>query len=348
MLVVFAVGAKKTFGKIKRENLPTATVIVAARNEEKNILRCLESLNNLKYPANKLDIIIVNDNSTDKTEQIILDFIKDKPKFKTIIPTEQIGQVKGKANAIANAVKISSSEIILTTDADCAVSETWAETICSYYKKDVALVCGFTNQHDSGIFSGMQSVDFMYLLTVASGTINLGKPLSCIGNNMSYRRSVYEEIGGYENIPFSVTEDFQMLISMHKLKKYKIIYPIDKGALITSQPCENVQTLYWQKKRWGVGGLDSDIVGFAVMTSAFLSHIGIILTPFFFSMNALYLVFFKFIADYFFLYPIHEKMGVELKLKNFISFEFYYIFYVVFLPITLLFTRTIKWKGRKY
>ena len=348
LLAVFTLGAKISFGKIKKKDLPTTTVIVAARNEKKNILQCLKSLDNLKYPENKLEIIIVDDNSTDSTGKIIAEFIAGKPKFKSVMPTEQIGHLKGKANAIANAIRISSGEIILTTDADCTVSETWAETICSYYKDDVALVCGYTNQKENGIFSGMQSVDFIYLLAVAGGTINLGKPLSCIGNNMSYRRSVYDEIGGYENIPFSVTEDFQLLISMHKLKKYKIIYPIDKGALVTSQPCENVQTLYWQKKRWGVGGLDSDIAGFAVMGSAFLTHIGIILTPFLFSANALYLVFFKVIIDYFFMYPIHKKMEISFKLKNFILFELYFIFYIVFLPVVLLFTRKIKWKGRKY
>ncbi len=348
LLAAFAMGAKMSFGKIKKNDLPAATVIVAARNEEKNILQCLKSLDNLEYPENKLEIIIIDDYSTDNTKKIITGFIEGKLKFKFIQAVKQIGHVRGKANAIANAIKISSGKIILTTDADCVVSKTWAETICSYFKDDVAIVCGYTNQRESGIFSGMQSVDFIYLLAVAGGTINLGKPLSCIGNNMSYRRSVYDEIGGYENIPFSVTEDFQMLISMHKLKKYKIIYPIDKGALVTSQPCESVQELYWQKKRWGVGGLKSDIVGFAVMGSAFLTHIGIILTLFLFSANALYLVFFKFVIDYFFLHQIHRKMGINFKLINFISFELYFIFYIVFLPIVLLFTRKIKWKGRKY
>ncbi len=51
-------------------------------------------------------------------------------------------------------------------------------------------------------FSGMQSIDFIYLLFVASGTINIGMPITCIGNNMSYRKKAYDEVGGYENLPF--------------------------------------------------------------------------------------------------------------------------------------------------
>ena len=131
--------------------------------------------------------------------------------------------------------------------------------------------------------------------------MNLGKPLSCIGNNMSYRKSVYDEVGGYENIPFSVTEDFQLLMAMHKLKKYKIIYPLDAEGIVTSKPCTSFRQLYWQKKRWGVGGLESDIAGYSVMSVAFITHVLMLLIPFFYSVSALYFVASKFILDYFFL-----------------------------------------------
>ena len=61
--VLFLVGASKKYNKIKEEDLPTATVIVAARNEEDKILDCLASLDDLEYPDGKLEIILVNDNS---------------------------------------------------------------------------------------------------------------------------------------------------------------------------------------------------------------------------------------------------------------------------------------------
>jgi len=346
--VIFSVGARKKFKKINDDSLPTATVIVAARNEEANILDCLRSLDALEYPEDKLEIIVANDHSTDRTGEIIEDFIKGKPKFKSIVPEKQIGHVKGKANAIANAIKISTGEIIMTTDADCAVSPTWAKTLASYYEKDVALVCGYTDQESDTPFKAMQSVDFVYLLGVAGGTMNLGKPLSCIGNNMSYRRDVYEEIGGYEKLPFSVTEDFQVLMAMHNLKKYKIIYPLDEGARVTSKACPDLKTLYSQKHRWGIGGLDSDLAGYLVMTTAFLTNLGLLLTPFFFSMGALYLAVFKILLDYFFVAPLFSNLKLRLKLKDFVFFEIYFIVYVLALPFTLIFDKKVKWKGREF
>jgi len=346
--VVFMIGSKMKFKKLNEEDLPSISVIVAARNEKDNILECMESLEKLEYPSDRIEIILVNDNSTDETGQLMKEFIKDKDKFQYLEPEKEIGSLKGKTNALANAIRKSNGEIILTTDADCIVTPTWAKELASHYQPNVALVCGFTNQVDKTLFGGMQSNDFLYLLMIAGGVMNLGKPLSCIGNNMSYRKSVYNEIGGYESLPFSVTEDFNLLIAMHKLKKYKIIYPMSPKGMVTSKPCPTWKTLARQKKRWGVGGLKSDLAGFAVMTTGVLTHIAMVLTPFFFTPLSLYLSLFKIAIDYFALKGVHEKLKLKFKFKHFAAFELYFVFYVLALPFMTLLNQKVVWKGRTY
>lgn len=347
-LIIFSIGATFTFPKLKDEELPKISIIVAARNEEENILDCLESLNKLIYPDNRIEIIIVNDHSTDRTGAIINSFIIDKPKFKMLIPEEAIGSLKGKTNALANAIKICNGEVILTTDADCTVSPQWAKTLASYYQEDVGFVGGYTTQNDRTAFEGMQAIDFIYLLTVAAGAINLRKPLSCIGNNMSYRKSAYDEIGGYEKLKFSVTEDFNLLMAINNLKKYKIIYPLDSGGLVTSKACPDLKSLFWQKKRWGVGGAESDFIGYIVMLWGFLTHVCMLLTPFFFSTSALYLCLLKLCIDYFFVLPVYKRLNLKIRLSHFLAFEIYFIIYVVLLPFVVLPNRNIKWKGREF
>lgn len=347
-LIIFTIGVGKKYKKLDDENLPTITVVVAARNEEENIVDCMTSLNNLIYPEDKIEIIIVDDHSTDSTGNLIAGFIKDKPKFKTILPSESIGHLKGKTNALANAIKISKGEVLLTTDADCIVSPTWAKTLASYYKDDVGFVGGFTTQYDRTTFEAMQAIDFVYLLTVAAGTINLGKPLSCIGNNMSYRRSAYDAVGGYEGLQFSVTEDFKLLMAIHDLKEYKIIYPLDAKGLVTSKACTDWKTLFWQKKRWGVGGKESDFIGYMVLVWGYLSSLAVLLTPFLFSTVALYLSIFKFGMDYFFVKPIFNKLNLKMKFGHFLAFEIYFIFYVILLPFIVLPNKKVKWKGRTF
>jgi len=346
--VWFILGLQKKYPNKFVEQLPNATVIVAARNEENNVLPCMEALNKLEYPDGKLEIILVDDKSTDRTGEIISSFIGDKPKFKKIITKKEIGHLKGKTNAIANAIEQAKGEIILTTDADCMVSPTWAKTLASYFKEDVAMVNGFTVQNAGTQFAGMQHLDFVYLLSVAAGTINFEKPLSCIGNNMSYRKSAYDEVGGYENLPFSVTEDFNLLFAIHNLKKYKIIYPLDRNGLVTTLPCPDFSNLYRQKKRWAVGGLKAPFLGFFIMGNGWIAHLAILLLPFFFTSAALSLFFFKLIIDFLFLFFVLNELKLISTLKYFFIFEIYFIFYVVLLPFAVLLNRKVLWKGREY
>ena len=346
--VLFVIGAKKNFPRLNDTELPTATVIVAARDEEDKILRCLESLGKLEYPEGKLEIIIVDDRSTDRTGEIIDKFITSRDHFRKIIPDEPKGKMVGKVNALATAIRVANGEIVLTTDADCEVKPLWVKTVASFFTKDVGMVDGYTTQMVNNSFDGMQAIDFVYLLMVAGGTINLGIPITCIGNNMSFRKKAYDEAGGYEKLPFSVTEDFTLLRAIYKLKKYKILFPLEENALITSIPCPDFKSLYHQKKRWAVGGLGVPIRGFFIMFWGYLTHLCIILTPLFFSPVWLYLIFFKITTDFFIMYQIHQRLGITKNLKHFFAFQIYYIPYVLVLPFIVLASRKVIWKGREY
>ena len=346
--VIYVIGVGKRFPTMEESGLPTVSVIVAARNEENNILRCLQSLDKLIYPEDKLEIIMVDDQSTDNTGEIIDEFISGKKIFRKIVSKKEIGKLKGKTNALANGLEAARNDIIMTTDADCEVKPTWVKRTASYYFNNVGMVNGFTTQVAFDSFSGMQSLDFIYLLIVASSTINLGNPISCIGNNMSYRKEAYDEVGGYENLPFSVTEDFNLMMAIYRLKKYKIIFPVDKDTLVTSLPCPDVKSLFHQKKRWAVGGLDVPLRGFAIMANGFLTYLGILLTPFFYTPLCLYLIVLKVILDIFVIYPVLKLLGIQKNFRYFISFQFYYLIYVIALPFIVLAGRKVTWKGRNF
>ena len=342
-------GAKKSFLQLNDVELPLVSIIVAARNEEKNILSCLESLDELIYPEDKIEIIIIDDASTDHTLKLASNFIHGKLRFRVIhLEETDSDKLKGKVRAMAAGINLAKGEIILTTDADCAVNPLWAKTIASYYQNDVGIVNGFTSQNAAGWFSGMQAIDFIYLLFIASGTINLGKPVSCIGNNMSFRKKAYLETGGFKNLPFSVTEDFLLLNSIRKLKKYKVFYPLNKNSLVISKPVSTLKELLHQKKRWAVGGIDTPLLGLGLMLWSFLTNLFILLTPFFFSVTWLYLLIFKISTDLFVLIPIHQKLGLQKNLKYFLVFEIYYIVYILLLPLLVLLNKKVKWKDRVY
>ncbi len=344
---LFLIGLKKKFETISESELPSVSVIIAARNEEENIHSCLKSISELNYPNEKLEIIVVNDESTDRTEEIIKNFISNRSNFSLINLQKTNSKLIGKSRPLAECIRNAKGEIIFITDADCLVPKNWIKTIASFYTKDVAMVNSFTNQNVTGAFSGMQAIDFIYLLFVAGGIANLGKPVSCIGNNISFRKSVYDELGGFENLDKSVTEDFLLINEIRKLKKYKVIIVLNKDSLVTTKPCNTLSELFSQKKRWAVGGIKTPAHGLFIISWAFVTNLLTILTPLFFSPVYLYLFSFKLLIDLFALIIVHKELGIIKQLKYFPFFFIYQLLYVIILPFVVLFSREVNWKGRK-
>ncbi len=104
-VVIYLIASYKRFDRLSDEKLPTATVIVAARNEEKVIFRCLKALDELVYPQGKLQIVVINDRSTDATGEIIAKFINGKPQFTLVEGVEPVGHLRGKTNSPGSRFK---------------------------------------------------------------------------------------------------------------------------------------------------------------------------------------------------------------------------------------------------
>lgn len=134
---------------------PTVTVMVVAHNEEKVIKDKLENIINLDYPRNKIEFLIASDNSTDKTNQIVKDFIKKHPEYK--IRLYEVKERKGKTNAQNEAQKTVTSEILVMTDANSILkSNAVRELVAAFSEDDISYVCGrlvFTNKDFSDVTS---------------------------------------------------------------------------------------------------------------------------------------------------------------------------------------------------
>jgi len=150
---------------------PLVSVVVAARNEEANLRQCLESILGNDYPKEKLEVVVVDDRSTDATPSIIADLTREHPNLRSLRIERDDGKLRGKTNALARGIPTARGEIIMLTDADCIVSRTWVRETAKYFTEDVGIVAGVTMLNDTSWFSGMQALDWMYLLSVAASTI---------------------------------------------------------------------------------------------------------------------------------------------------------------------------------
>ncbi len=348
-ITLFYFGAKRASEDIFSDDLPTVSIIVAARNEEHNIGVCLESLSRIDYPQDRFEIIIINDQSTDGTALVVESYRNVIPNLKVMTTVGSVHNLRGKANAMSQAIEKSSGEIICTTDADCTVSPDWVRNIVRRYTPEVGCICGFTMIKSVDIFTGIQALDWAYLLTIASAGVGWKLPLSAVGNNMSFRRKAYNDVGGYKRVGFSVTEDFALFKAISYDSPWRVRYPVTADTLVWSEPCANLKELYHQKKRWGNGGLDIHPAGFAIMSIGWLMSLAILLTPFLGVSLPVWLacVTGKFLSDAWLLSLSMRTLHLGKLMKYFFWYEIYYLVYVTLLPFIVFFGGKVVWKGRK-
>src|ERR1041385_7694820 len=108
----------------------SVSVIIPARNEEQNILNCLEDLAEQDYPAAMFEVIVVDDHSTDDTSALINEFIQvNTDKTFRLIQLNKMEQTgKFKKLAITKGIDAARGQLILTTDADCRFSPSWVSS----------------------------------------------------------------------------------------------------------------------------------------------------------------------------------------------------------------------------
>ena len=340
--------------KLKKNDtgaLPSLSVIVAGRNEESNIKDCIRSLSELNYPEELLEIILVNDNSSDRTFEIMKDETKNKSFFKVISSEPDAkGILKGKANAIDNAIGICKGEIILSTDADCIVKPDWALNTVRYYSGNTGMVCGFTKMpEDDSLFGKIQSLDWIYLLTLAAASSGLNMILSCIGNNLSFSKETYNYSGGYSSIKFSVTEDLALMRKIYSDKKFEIKFPIDKECLVTTIPCKSISELISQKRRWFRGGTDVNLFGYIVGFELYMINILFIFGIFFLNLKLyLILIFIKIFSEIIILIFVLNRLDLKSHLKMYPFFVFYFAVVGLLLPLSFVSGKKINWKGQRF
>lgn len=328
---------------------PPVSVIVAARNEEHSIAECLASLCHQSYPRERYEVVVVDDHSEDSTREVVMNVAAREERIKLIQSVPE-SSLRGKTNALATGIRESTGEIVMITDADCTVPPTWIEETVRRYESRVGIVGGMTLQSASDWFGGMQSLDWAYLLGIASAAVGLGNPLSTIGNNLSFRREAYNQVGGYEGIPFSITEDYSLFQAIVRTGTWNVAYPLDHALLVISKPCKSWGELVRQKHRWGKGGLDMKLSGFLIMAIGFTQHLMILAGPLLYGAVSAALTgwFVKAVGDYAFLHAVLRRVRRLDQLKYFLAFQIYYLLYVLALPFIVFFRRRVVWKGRSY
>ncbi|MGE3802805.1 MAG: glycosyltransferase [Candidatus Kapaibacterium sp.] len=347
--LVFALGIRRALAgtpKLPGE-LPQISIIVAARNEEANIEACLEALLRQDYPEDRCQVIAVNDESDDDT-LTVMNRVADRwgERLRVITTTAESSGIIGKAKAIAQGVDSASGEIILLTDADCIPPTTWASTTVGRFSDSVDVVAGFTLVRSTKLFHRLQQLDWLHLQAIAAASMAFNSPVGVVGNNLAFRRSTYEAIGGYRNVRFSMTEDFALFLAMYR-RGVGVAYACDDASCVETQPCADLQTVLRQKHRWGRGGMESTPHGYSILVIAFLMLCALCIAPF--TSPLIWGVVWgtKFIADLILLLPVLRELKAVNSLTSFVLFQFYFLAQALVVPLMIV-NPNVHWKGRVF
>jgi cellulose synthase/poly-beta-1,6-N-acetylglucosamine synthase-like glycosyltransferase len=269
----FALGLLRRVRASNRSQ-PFVSVVVAARNEEDFIAACLESLSNQTYPTDCYEIIVVDDDSTDRTREIVEEF----EQVHCLKPSPEYAAFAAKKRPMATGVSHASGELILTTDADCTVPETWIETIVSHFEPAVSVVTGYSRMAPvaSGLVHRFQAFDFFTLLAAAAGSAGLGRAWAATGQNLAYRRNLYDRIGGFSRISTRPSGDDVLLLQLFRQAGARISFCLDQGGHVTTWRSESLRGLINQRKRWAsnaVVQLRLNPFFFAYITSVFVVNL---------------------------------------------------------------------------
>ncbi|PIN76430.1 hypothetical protein COV17_02480 [Candidatus Woesearchaeota archaeon CG10_big_fil_rev_8_21_14_0_10_36_11] len=240
--------------KKKLIGTPFFTIIVPAYNEEKSIVETLTSIVHLDYPKEKMEVIVVNDGSTDTTKKLVEEFITCNP-GDDIILLNQENQGKGKALNVG--LDIARGEYYACLDADSFISPNAINEMLPYFQADtnVAAVCPLLKVRKPN--SVLQKVQWTeYLVNMFYKLLN--SKIDCIhvtpGPFSIYRTKIIKDLGGYDEK--TITEDLEIAIRLQK-HHYRIVQTFD--AIVETVAPNSLRDLFRQRVRWYKGSVDNTI-----------------------------------------------------------------------------------------
>lgn len=261
------------------------SVIVCVRNEENCIENLLNSLilQDYKNDLSEIplyEIIIANDQSTDKTESILQKYTEKFPFIRYFNVVNRENVISPKKNALSQAIYMAKGEVLLLTDADCTATKNWISSHISIYEKypDTEMIAGFSKTRISGaehhllnnqelstsdlikinnknfrslpLYRKFEHFDFLVLMFAAQGALQSGLAFSCSGQNLSYKKKSFYDVDGFSSIKHYISGDDLHLMQKFASYNKKIRFVSDTDSFTVTEPISGWKALLNQRSRW--------------------------------------------------------------------------------------------------
>ncbi|MCD6065162.1 MAG: N-acetylglucosaminyltransferase [Flavipsychrobacter sp.] len=332
------------------------SIIIPARDEAVNIGACLDSILVQSYPGELLEVIVVDDHSTDGTGEIVRSYGKANIRcipLADYLSKEQI--VAYKKAALSAGIANSSGELIVTTDADCIVPRSWLKHIAAMYeqKKPVMIAGPVDFTSDSSLVQTFQSLDFMSMqgITAASNRLGLGNMSN--GANLAFSREAFDQVSGYSGIDHLASgDDYLLMVKMQQAFPGRMAYLKSDKAIVRTLPQPDWASFFQQRIRWASkSGKYDDKKMTCILMLVYLFNLsfialligGLFDSSCFLLAAGMFVV--KIIVELVFLFPVTKFYNKTQQLLTFPFLQPLHILYIVSAGL-LGFAGVYKWKGR--
>ena len=326
------------------------TILIAMRNEEHAVHECLQSIIQQNYPASHVEVIVINDYSTDGTAEAVSDFKLAHPEFTIQLLHMRDDPLKGrkKKAAITYGISKSSGNYIILTDADCVRGKNWLSTINSFIGSTQSkMIYAPVLFKAETLFEKLQSLEFAGLVAIGGAAIEIKNPNMCSASNLIFEKSVFYEVDGYsgsENIASG--DDEYLLHKVFKKHPNHIHFLKHRDAIVTTAANTTLVELINQRRRWVSKSTKYDNKYItAILVAAYLFNLSIVLNIVLNPLVGCILLGIKALTEGLFLYDVLKFF----KRKTYILFlplaEPFHILYVLIIGIWAN-IGTYNWKGR--
>ncbi len=353
IIIAFAIGFRRLSptninGSVNLEKL---SLVVAFRNEEKNLPSLLDALNNQTLSNDLFEIILVNDHSTDNSISIAREYSTRLQNIKVI---ELSDEVKGKKAALSFGFRQAVNPIIVFIDADCVPSNRWLETISQCAGSGVDFIVGPVDMLSNDSFaSKVQSLEYASLMATAAGSCGINHPIIASSANLAFRKTVFENIYNQLNPMVSSGDDMFLLHQAKRIKGCKITFLNEADAIVRTSPVSSISGALNQRKRWAAKSIyyrdfDTIFVGFKVLIFNLMLIALLLWAIFDIKFLGIYaiLLLIKSSADFLLVGSYLKFIGQAKLLRIFLPLQLLYPFYVIY-SFTAGIVNKGNWKGRK-
>jgi cellulose synthase/poly-beta-1,6-N-acetylglucosamine synthase-like glycosyltransferase len=329
---------------------PKVSILIAVRNEEKELPALLESLGKLDYPAEQLEILFAEDGSADQTPQLLAKWSANSTNRKVVRigpEEEQVYHKNGKANALAFLCKIATGDFLFFTDGDCEVPATWVREGVSSISGDVGILIGITQVNAKSYFGQMQALDWWGTLGMVKVVTDLRLPTTGLGNNMVITKAAYLGSGGFENLPPGLTEDLEISRAVERAG-FSIRQQVSEELLVQTKAEYSWRKLLDQRKRWVSGAMTLSLGWKIVLGLQFFFFPAVLMLVFYDFKLGVLVWLLKVFFQGLFIKIIATKAKREISFFYLLIFDFYQILAHTLTILYYFWPSSIEWKTRKY